>query len=292
MFFVTLTLLAICEVMILRHCIKAYSNRVVQEKSALALRGTLKDRRRRLPSNHMEIERRMKTDLLRCKDFTAKKWPKMSELSYMCNSNLVPPNDVAAFFEISNFLTWAKETCDSMDVEFDPFCSFGFKDRFEKKYQPLDNEILDIHTQKEQLKLILSYLIESRSSYLKIISVERGDDSQSTYFDNDDVFLPEVKRFTRETSHIYRIKFVAFTNTFRSFMKNLYENEVPVTLRHLSVVPSRTLKLTRNRPEQISECLASTFTIELEFLDIPQNFSQISRKSPIVSRKIFYKITQ
>jgi hypothetical protein len=179
-----------------------------------------------------------------------------------------------------------------MDVEFEAMCSFGFKDLFAKNEQPLSDEIIDIHVQKEQLRLLLSYLIGSRSSYLKIVSVERGDDSASTYFDNNDVFLPDVRRFADETSHIYRIKFIAFTNSFRNFVKSLYENEVPVILRRLSISPSHTLKLTRNRQEQILECLASTFVVELEFLDIPQNISQVNKKSAAVLRKIIYETTQ
>jgi hypothetical protein len=216
----------------------------------------------------------------------------MAKFLHANNSRVLPPNHVAVFFEISDYLTWAKESCDSLGVEFDPACSFGFSDFFDKNEHPLSTEIYDIHRQKEQLRLILSYLFEARSSYLKIISVERGDLTHSMYFGNRDVFSPEIRQVEGTKSYVYRLKFITFTNSFRNFLRALYSNEIPIIFRQISIQPNYTFRLAKGNQSQILECLASTFSITVEVLDFPQNFSKYGKKSAALRRKISYETAE
>jgi hypothetical protein len=238
------------------------------------------------------MERQMRVDLSQYRRFILETWPKMSEFGRANDVRPLPPNHVAMFFEISDYLTWAKESSDSLGVEYDPACSFGFKDFFERSEQPLTSEICDIFMQKEHLKLILSYLFEARSSYLKIISVERGDVSHSAYFSSNDVFTPEIRQVSGAKSYVYRIKFTTFTNSFRNFLRALYNGEIPVIFRQISVQPNHTFKLTRLSPSQVLECLASTFSITMEVLDFPQSFSKHGKKNAALQRKILYGSSQ
>ncbi|MDR1433490.1 MAG: hypothetical protein LBI61_04120 [Puniceicoccales bacterium] len=288
LFFTTLIILVMCQILILRHCFRAYGNKILQRDGIAALTDTLRIKREQLPKNHLEAEREMVIELEKYKKFIAETWPTMIEMAAINNPDTVPPNHVAAFFDISNYLLWARESCDALGVEFEPTCSFGFKDIFERNEQPLASEIFDVHRQKEQLQLLLSYLMESRSSYLKIVSVERGDDSRSAYFDNDDVFQPDIRQIDETVSHLYRINFTAFTDSFRNFLKKLYTNNIPVIFRQISVKPNHTFKLTKNNPGQISECLAANYSVVIEFLDIPQALFK-SRKNAAIYRKILYQ---
>jgi hypothetical protein len=213
----------------------------------------------------------------------------MLKLAYASSSRSLPPNHIAVFFEISEYLTWARESCDALGVEYESSCSFGFKDFFEKNEQPLFSEIYDIHCQQEQLRLLVSYLLESRTSYLKFISIERGDLPNSKYFENSDVFSPEVRQVEGSKSYLYKIKFTTFTDSFRNFLKNLYENEIPVILRQISIHPNYTFKLVKNNPNQILECFASTFSLVVECLDIPSQLTQGNKKNVALYRKISYE---
>ncbi|MDR1401910.1 MAG: hypothetical protein LBI81_03080 [Puniceicoccales bacterium] len=284
-----MAILLLCLLLITKHCFAAYSNKITQRENISALTETLALKRSQLPDNYLNSGKQMQIEVDQYKKFIGETWQKMANLSLMDNLYSIPLNHVAVFFEISNYLVWAKDSCDSLGLEFEPSCSFGFMNTFEKNERPLFSEISDIHQQKEQLKLLLSYLLESKSSYLKIISMERGDAVQSTYFDSSDVFMPDVKKVETGGSRIYRIKFTTFTNSFRIFLKNLYDNEIPIIIRQISVQPNHTFKLTKNNFEQVSECLASTYSLTIEFLDIPQSLSQHSRKNAALHRKILYK---
>ncbi|MDR2779402.1 MAG: hypothetical protein LBB16_03955 [Puniceicoccales bacterium] len=289
LFFTTIAILVICQILIIRNCFHAYRNRIIQNESVIALTNSLNAKRSKLPQDHLEKERQYKADIIKYRNFASKTWGNMSKLAYASNSHSLPPNHIAVFFEISDYLTWAKESCDALGVEFESTCSFGFKDFFEKNEQPLSNEIYDIHRQQEQLKLLLSYLLESRTSYLKIVSVERSDLPYSNYFENGDVFLPNVRQIEGNKSYLYKIKFTTFTDSFRNFLRNLYENEIPVIFRQISIHPNYTLKLTKNNPDQILECLASTFSLVVEFLDIPSKLVQSNKKNAALYRKILYE---
>jgi hypothetical protein len=289
LFFITLAILVVCQAMILRHCFNLYGKNITQREHVAALMGTLGVKRENLPDDHMEAERRMRSDMATYKKFVLETWPRMAKLSQIGDQRLCPPNHIAVFFEIADYINWAKESCDSLGIEFEPSCTFGFSGIFEKNEQPLSTEIHSIHRQKEQLKLLLSYLFESKSSYLKVVEVARGDASMSTYFRNADVFPPEVRRVDGNDSYVYRIKFTAFTDTFRNFLKNLHENEIPVILRQLSVQPNYTLRLNNGNRSRLLECLPSTFTLTVEFLNIPQSFSHHGKRSAAVARKILYE---
>jgi hypothetical protein len=288
LFFVTLVIFIISQVWVLKLCLDLYGKKIDQKERIAALIKTLNIKRQHLPENHMEAERQMSSDIGKYKTFAKTTWPNMSKLATNDQSS-IPANHIAMFFGISEYTTWAKESCDALGIDFEPTCSFGFSNSFEKNEQPLSSEIYNINQQKEQLKLLLSHLFESRSSYLKIISVERGDTSRSTYFRNEDVFNPTVKQINDGKSYVYKIKFSAFTNTFRNFLKSLHRSEVPVVFRQISVTPTYTFKLTRSNPDQILECLASTFELTVEFIDIPQNFFRHGKKNAAILRKISYQ---
>jgi hypothetical protein len=278
-----------CQVLIVKNCFNAYRNKIIQRESVTAITNSLAAKQSKLPHGHLEKERQLKADVIQYRKFVSKNWENMSKLAYANSSHTLPPNHIAVFFEISDYLTWARESCDALGAEFEPSCSFGFRDFFEKNEQPLFNEIYDIHRQQEQLRLLISCLLESRTSYLKIISIERGDLPYSNYFENGDVFLPNVRQVDGDKSYLYKIKFTAFTDSFRNFLRNLYENEIPVIFRQISIHPNHTFKLVKNNPDQILECLASTFSLVVEFLDIPPDIVQGNKKNAALYRKISYE---
>ncbi|MDR1457562.1 MAG: hypothetical protein LBI47_01790 [Puniceicoccales bacterium] len=289
LFFTTVLILVVCQILILRNCFRAYSNKILQKESVIALAKSLDIKQSKLPSDHLERERQFKADIIQYRKFVSKTWENMSKLAYASSSHSLPPNHIAVFFEISEYLTWARESCDALGVEFEPSCSFGFKDFFEKNDQPLFSEIYDIHRQQEQLRLLISYLLESRTSYLKIISIERGDLPHSNYFENSDVFSPDVGQVEGSKSYLYKIKFTTFTDSFRNFLKSLYDNEIPIVFRQISIYPNYTFKLVKNNPSQILECFASTFSLVVEFLDIPSQLIQGNKKNAALYRKILYE---
>ncbi|MDR2628743.1 MAG: hypothetical protein LBC30_02000 [Puniceicoccales bacterium] len=289
LFFATITILAVCQILIIRNCFHVYRNKILQKESVTALTSSLGFKQSKLPHDHLAKERQFKTDVIQYRKFASKTWEKMLELARASNSRSLPPNHIAVFFEISEYLTWARESCDALGVEFESTCSFGFRDFFEKNEQPLLSEIYDIHRQQEQLRLLISYLLESRTSYLKIISVEREDLPHSNYFENGDIFSPDVRQVEETRSYLYRIKFTTFTDSFRNFLKSLYENEIPIIFRQISIHPNYTFKLVKNNPSQILECLASTFSLVIEFLDIPPKLIQNNKKNAALYRKISYE---
>jgi hypothetical protein len=292
LFFVTLVIFLIGEFWALKLCVGLYGDKLFRREQVSALSSALAGKTAHLPPNHIEVERHMRIDISHYKGFMANNFSPMLHLAHVNDPNSMPPNHIALFFEISDYLVWAKESCDSMGVEFDPTCSFGFSNFFEKNEQPLASEIYDIHVQKEQLKLLLSNLFESRSSYLKLLSVERSSPLRSTYTKYDDVFRPDVETINGGRSYLYRLKFTAFTETFRNFLKLLSNNEVPVAIRQISIIPNYSFKLTKNSPDQLLECTASTFSITLEFLDIPQSLLAHNKKSAAILRKILYETAQ
>ncbi|MDR0742404.1 MAG: hypothetical protein LBE98_03000 [Puniceicoccales bacterium] len=289
LFFITVTILAVCQILIIRNCFHAYRNKILQKESVTALTSSLGIKQSKLPYDHLEKERQFKADIIQYRKFVSKIWENMARLAYASSARSLPPNHIAVFFEISEYLTWARESCDALGVEFEPTCSFGFKDFFEKNEQPLLNEIYDIHRQQEQLRLLISYLLETRTSYLKILSIERGDLPHSNYFENGDIFFPDVRQVGGIRSYLYKIKFTTFTDSFRNFLKNLYENEIPIIFRQISIHPNYTFKLVKNNSNQILECLASTFSLVIEFLDIPSQLVQNNKKSAALYRKISYE---
>jgi hypothetical protein len=288
LFFSTLAILLFSLTLIVKDCFSLYGKKILHEETVDTLAEALRAKRERLPERHLEEERRLKLDLLQYRQFASETWQKMA-LSSNANGALLPANHVAMFFEISDYLTWAKESCDVLGVEFGSGCSFGFMNFFEKNEQPLSTEIYDIHRQKEQLKLLISYLLESRSSYLKIVSVERGNIPNMTYFVGNDVFSPEIRRVEGTKSYVYAIKFTAFTDSFRNFLKNLYANELPIALRQISVQQKYKIKLTKSDSNQILECLASTFSLIVEFLDVPPSLFHHTKKNAALQRKILYE---
>jgi hypothetical protein len=68
----------------------------------------------------------------------------------------------------------------------------------------------------------------------------------------------------------------------------LRENEIPVILRQISIHANHTFKLIKNNPNQILEYLASTFSLVIEFLDIPPDIVQGNKTKAALHRKIAY----
>ncbi|MDR1173168.1 MAG: hypothetical protein LBK24_00010 [Puniceicoccales bacterium] len=291
LFFTTVVILAVCQILIIKKCFNAYRSKILRKENVVALTNSLSIKQSKLPNDHLGKERQFRADITQYRQFASKTWENMSKLAHASTSHSLPPNHIAVFFEISEYLTWARESCDALGVEFESTCSFGFRDFFEKSEQPLLSEIYDIHRQQEQLRLIISYLLESRTSYLKIISIERGDLPHSNYFENSDIFSPDVRQIGGNRSYLYKIKLTTFTDSFRNFLKSLYENEIPIIFRQISIHPNYTFKLVKNNPNQVLECLASTFSLVIEFLDIPPKLVQSNKKSAALYRKILYETT-
>lgn len=286
-FFVTLVFLIVGQIMLIGRCLRMYERKVIVRTDVESLSKNVKLKAKSLPAKHIDIEHKFQQSIQSYKKFVEEAWPIMTQRQIAEERHPVPANHVALFFEISDYLNWAKDSCDAFGVEYDINCTFGFKDVFEKNAHPLISEISDLHRQKEHLSVLLSYLFESKASYLKILSIERGDHS-ATYFRKNDVFDNKMRTNGMIPSHAYKIRYVGFTPTLRNFMHNLYNNDVPVIFRSITVHPNYSVKLTKNKPDQVLECLPSTITLIVEVLDVPYDFVSPKQPSASLIRKMKY----
>ena len=291
-FFITLAILVLCECLIVKDCIRLYKIKMIRAESVTALKSTLDAKRQGLPHDHMEKERRAAINLREYRSFIDDTWPSIVKLPFVSNPNAESLNNVALFFSLSDYVSWAKEMCDAFGVGYDPSCTFGVQDLVERGQDIFANEVRNVQQQKEQLKLILSYLTESKDSYLKLLSIKREGNRQEAFFENNSLFLPEVNRFADGKSFMYQIKFSSFSGTFRKFLKNLYAAELPIIIRSIDVTPSPNVNFSKDRSQNLIECTPSVFSLVIEFLDIPQSYSQANKKGMAIQRKILYELSR
>lgn len=287
-FFITLVILVIGQFMLVGRCLHMYERKVVVRTDVESLSKNVQLKLKSLPQKHIDAEHKFQQSIQSYKDFVEEAWPIMTQRQIAEERHPVPSNHVALFFEISDYLNWAKDSCDAFCVEYDTNCTFGFKDVFDKNSHPLMSEIFDLHQQKEQLCVLLSHLFESRVSFLKILSIERGDNKSATYFRKSDVFENKTRTYGVIPSHVYKLRYIGFTPTLRNFMQRLYEDDVPVIYRSITVHPNYSVKLTKNQPDQVLECLASTVTLVVEVLDVPYGFISPKQPSASLIRKMEY----
>ena len=291
-FFTTLFLLLLCEGMICKDVLRLYRNKVVQQESIVALNSTLVAKRKGLPDDHIERERRARINLGDYRKFVTNTWGSMRRLPYVSRANSEPLNGVALFFALSDYISWARDLCDGFGISCDPSCTFGVQDVVERGQDILNDEVADLQVQKEQLKLLLSYLTESKDAYLKLVSIKREGSSQNLLFENGSLFHPDTERFSGCKSSLYELKFISFSSTFRKFLKNLYAAELPVMLRSIKVEPNYSLNFSKRHADNLVNCDTSLFSLIIEFIDIPQNYAESNRRGVAIQRKVEYGLTE
>ena len=250
LFFITIIIFAVLQVLMVVKCAKFYKSRVEKKEYFKRLKCELSEKSKELPQNHIKAESQMRKN-------------------------------------IDHYMKLISENYGKLEV--DPTCSFGFQNFFNRKETPTIGEIYDRHTQKEQTKILLSCLIEPKSDYLKILALERGDTDSSQYFEQDEMFASDFRQLTSSDSHIYKVQFVGFTDTLRNFLKGIYDGKFPIIVREIDVKPNKIFRMNKPSDDQISECLASIFTVVVEFLDVPESISSSLRKNAAVYRMLEYQ---
>ena len=66
-------------------------------------------------------------------------------------------------------------------------------------------------------------------------------------------------------------------------------HKFPIIIREIDVKPNKIFKMNKPSDDQISECLASIFTVVVEFLDVPESISSSLRKNAAVYRMLEYQ---
>lgn len=288
LFFVTMVILCLCCCLIAKKWIMVHRCQWrLREENAL-LNKTLQEKLSVLPVNYQDVREQMVHDINYCRDFAAAYWGDMLQLKYCSHNQVMPANDIGLAFEISDYLDWAKNSCDALGIEFSASCTFGFKDFFDSKTPVLASELYDLHQQKEQLKVLLSFLFESRLSYLKLVSVERCNLQPSVKLFDRDTFKPDVRMMEKAKSYVYRVRFASFTDSFRLFMQRLYENHVPAIFRQIDVQPNFSFRMEKRDDSFLLDCLPSTFSLIIELLDVPQDVVKHGAYNSSLTRRIHY----
>ena len=289
LFFITIIIFAVLQVLMVVKCAKFYKSRVEKKEYFKRLKCELSEKSKELPQNHIKAESQMRKNIDHYMKLISENYGKLISMQHLDNPTALPSNHTALFFEVRSYITWAKNTCDTLGIEVDPTCSFGFQNFFNRKETPTIGEIYDRHTQEEQTKILLSCLIEPKSDYLKILALERGDTDSSQYFEQDEMFASDFRQLTSSDSHVYKVQFVGFTDTLRNFLKGIYDGKFPIIIREIDVKPNKIFRMNKPSDDQISECLASIFTVVVEFLDVPESISSSLRKNAAVYRMLEYQ---
>ncbi|MDR0595651.1 MAG: Amuc_1100 family pilus-like protein [Puniceicoccales bacterium] len=280
LFFISLLLLAICEVILAKRCVQYWQKEVMIGEEVKTIDSVLSDKNRALPSEYRLREQVANDDVQKYRNFVANTWLNIARRERDNEMIAQPSTNVALFFEISDFVTQNRELCDSLGISYDQDYSFGFSDYFNKKEQPLSSEILHIHQQKEHIKTVLKYLFESRAIYLHLDSVERGVSETSADSRNSDIFISHEKRIQSEDlqSDVYKFTFESFTSTFRKFLNGLRKGEAPLVVRGIEVEPCKQTYLKKQAQEYLIQGAPSKYTLTVEVLNLPNDLTRRYRR--------------
>lgn len=287
LFFITLALLAICEVILVKRCAQYWHMEVNLSEGVKSVEAVLADKTKTLPNEYMQIEQVANGDIQKYRNFVADTWLNVAKRERDNEMIVQPSTNIALFFEISDFVTQSRELCDSLGISYEQDYTFGFSDYFNKKEQPLSSEILRIHCKKEHTKMILKCLFESRTVYLRVDGIERGINDASTDPRSSDVFVSSEKRIQSEDiqSDVYRFTFESFTGTFRKFLNSLRNGEIPLIVRGIEVEPCKQEYPNRQAQECLLQSVPSKYTLTLEVLNLPNDLTRRYRRDAHYTRR-------
>ncbi|MDR2720748.1 MAG: Amuc_1100 family pilus-like protein [Puniceicoccales bacterium] len=290
LFFISLFMLAVCEVMLVKRCIQCWQMEVILTEEIKTMDAILADKTKALPVEYRQKERVANEDIQKYRNFIADTWLNIAKRERNSEMAVQPSTNVALFFEISDFVTQSRELCDSLGITYDQDYAFGFGDYFSKKEQPLSSEILRIHRQKEHVRTILKHLFESRAVYLRIDSIERGVDDMSIDYGAGDTFVSLERKIQSDSiqSDMYRFTFETFTGTFRKFLNNLRSAEVPFIIRGIEVKSCKQTYLSkRTQQAYLLQSMPSCYIVTLEVLNLPNDLTRRYRRDArYVRRKL------
>jgi hypothetical protein len=271
-----------------KRCVQYWHKGIVLSEEISAMNGVLANKTKTLPNLHMQWEQIANADIQKYRNFVADTWPNIAKRERENETKASPSTNVALFFEISDFVAQNRELCDSLGVSYEQDYSFGFREYLNQREQPLNSEIQDIHQQKEQIKIILKYLLESRTTYLRINGIERGTDKTSVNYGLGDTFVSLENRIPSEDirSNIYRFTFESFTGTFRKFLSNLRDAEVPFVLRKIEIESCKQTYLNRQVQEYILKGVPSKYTITIEMPNLPNDLTRRYRRDARYLRRL------
>ncbi|MDE6432470.1 MAG: Amuc_1100 family pilus-like protein [Opitutales bacterium] len=280
LFFITFCLLLLCEMILLHRYLKVYRESSILSAEIDESSRVLMERTKDLPLQHLTIEQKTNSLIRRYRQFISDTWLNITKRDHEDDGLVSPNNNIALFFEISDFITRNRELCDSLGIAYDQEYAFGFKEYLNKKEQPLENEIGLIHSQKEQIGMLLNYLVEARTNYLRIDNIERGIDQNSVAYRSGDTFVISENRLDTDilSANIYRITFESFTPTFRKYLNNLRDAEIPVTIRGIDIQPYQTTHLNKQTKQYIVQGTPTKYTLTLEVLDLPNDLTKRYRR--------------
>jgi hypothetical protein len=280
LFFISLLLLAVCEVMLVKRCLQYWQREIILTEEIRAMDAVLADKTKTLPDEYRQREQVANDDVQKYRNFIGDTWLNIAKRERDSEMVTQPSTNVALFFEISDFVTQSRELCDSLGISYDQDYTFGFSDYFSRKEQPLNSEILHIHQQKEHVRIVLKHLFESRAVYLRLSGIERGVGDRSTDYKTSDTFVSLERRIQSEDiqSYVYKFTFETFTNTFRKFLNNLRNAEVPVIIRGIEVETCKQTYLNRQTQEYLLKSMPSRYTLTLEILNLPSDLTRRYRR--------------
>ncbi|MDR1255615.1 MAG: Amuc_1100 family pilus-like protein [Puniceicoccales bacterium] len=280
LFFVSLFIFAVCELILVKRCAQYWHREINLSEEIKAMDGILVDKTKSLPEGYGERERMANGDVQKYRSFVADTWLNIAKRERDNEMIAQPSTNVALFFEISDFVTQNRELCDSLGISYDQDYTFGFSDYFNKKEQPLSDEILRIHRQKEHIKMILKHLFEARAVYLRIESIERGTADGATDSRTNDVFISNERRIESEDlqSDVYRFTFETFTGTFRKFLNGLRNSEIPLIVRGIEVEPCKQTHLNKQTQGFLLRGAPSKYTVTLEIINLPNDLTRRYRR--------------
>jgi hypothetical protein len=287
-FFISLFLLAACEVMLVKRCIQCWQREVVFTEEIKAMGAVLADKTKALPDEYRQRERVANDDIQKYRTFIADTWLNIAKRERDSEMVTQPSTNVALFFEISDFVTQSRELCDSLGIAYEQDYAFGFSDYFSKKEQPLSGEILRIHRQKEHIRTILKHLFESRAVYLRIDGIERGVGDMSVDYMAGDTFVSLERKIQSENiqSEVYRFTFETFTGTFRKFLNSLRNAEMPFIIRGIEVKSCKQTYLSKqNQQAYLLQSMPSEYTLTLEVLNLPNDLTRRYRRDVHYARR-------
>jgi hypothetical protein len=252
-----------------------------------SIEAVLADKTKTLPNEYRQIEQVANSDVQKYRNFVADTWLNIAKRERDGEMIVQPSTNVALFFEISDFVTQNRELCDSLGISYEQDYTFGFSDYFNKKEQPLNNEILHIHYKKEHIKMVLKCLFELCTSYLHIDGIERGINDASADLRSSDVFVSSERQIQSEDiqSDVYKFTFESFTGTFRKFLNSLRNAEVPLIVRGIEVEPSKQSYPNKQTQEYLLQSVPSRYAVTLEVLNLPKDLTRLYRRDAHYMRR-------
>jgi len=167
--------------------------------------------------------------------------------STMGSDQPVPKTTVDFFFAIAALEKRLREQAGLLGVRYPTGISFGFSDFLKKDVTPPREALRELWQQAYVMEKVLSRLFASQDGGMNLISVKREAlPSDSGNRGGDDTFSMEpFHRLSSKKGNIssacVQITFEDYTKTLRNFLNHLRKEQLPLTLRGISIKPAERL---------------------------------------------------